>query len=65
MNDKPSPKLLRLPGVIECTGLPRTTLYRYIKQGTFPAPVALGTRSIAWKSDEVRAWIESRMKRTA
>lgn len=48
MHPKPSnePTLLRRPQVQQRTGLSRTTLYEYIKDGEFPAPVRLGTRAV-------------------
>lgn len=35
----------------------RTTLWRKIKDGLFPAPVRLTSNTIAWRVEEVRAWI--------
>ena len=52
--------LIRLPEVMRRTGFGRSSLYAYIKRGQFPAPVRLGERSVAWKSSDVDAWIESR-----
>lgn len=37
------------------------TLWRMVKAGTFPAPVKLGPRMTAWRIEDVRAWMESRM----
>lgn len=54
--------LKRLPAVLEATGLSRSALNRAVKSGAFPQPVKLGERSIAWRSDEVSAWIESRAR---
>jgi prophage regulatory protein len=42
------------------TGMSRSTFYLAVKDGTFPAPVALGKRSVAWNSDSVEEWICSR-----
>jgi prophage regulatory protein len=53
--------LLRLPSVIERTGYRRSTLYLKIKQGLFPAPIALGPRAVAWPSDAIDAWIATRI----
>lgn len=50
-------RLLRLKEVIACTGLARATVYKYIKQGTFPASVSLGDRAVAWVESEVQDWI--------
>lgn len=42
------------------TGLSRSNLYRLVKNGSFPPPVHIGIRSVAWRSDAVEAWLESR-----
>jgi prophage regulatory protein len=49
--------LLRLPEVLERTGLSVSEIYRRIAQKTFPAPVKLGLRASAWASTEVDAWV--------
>jgi prophage regulatory protein len=41
--------LARLPVVLRVTGLGRSTIYRWIAAGSFPAPVRLGTRAVAWR----------------
>jgi len=51
--------LERMNEVTKRTGLARATIYRRIGEGTFPQPVKLGTRAIAWRSSDVNAWIES------
>lgn len=55
-------RLLRLPRVIELTGLGRDSIYRLARNGQFPRPRKLtaGGRSSAWREDEIRAWIDSR-----
>lgn len=50
-------KLLRLPIVMEKTGLARSTIYKYMMLGDFPAAVPLGGRSVAWIDTEVEEWI--------
>ena len=54
--------LLRLRQVQAATGLPRSTLYSYIAENNFPKPVQLGPRAVAWRSDDVARWIESRAR---
>jgi predicted DNA-binding transcriptional regulator AlpA len=34
------------------------TLWRWIKQGKFPAPFKLGQNTTVWDASEVAAWIE-------
>ena len=53
-------RLLRLPEVLQLTGLSRSTLYRKVKEGDFPCPVKLGKRAVGWRESEVIAWINAR-----
>jgi prophage regulatory protein len=46
-------KLLRFPAVCEAIGACKTSLYQRIRSGTFPRPVRLSTRSVAWPSEEI------------
>lgn len=56
-------RLVRRPEVEFRTGLKRSTMYSYIKQGSFPRPISLGTaHSVAWLSSEIDAWIEARIR---
>ena len=52
------PKILRLPAVIDKTGLSRATIYLKISKKTFPSPISLGERSVGWLESEVEAWIQ-------
>ncbi|WP_198116898.1 helix-turn-helix transcriptional regulator [Massilia rhizosphaerae] len=49
-------RFLRLPAVIERVGKSRTAIYRDIQGGTFPAPLRIGARSVAWDSDAIAEW---------
>jgi len=42
------------------TGLARSTIYAYIKQGLFPRQRRLGPGRVGWRATEVRSWIASR-----
>ncbi|MCZ8395881.1 helix-turn-helix transcriptional regulator [Achromobacter ruhlandii] len=53
-----SESLIKLPQVIEKTGRGRTTIYT---DPTFPKPVKIGTRAVAWVQSEVDAWIAQRI----
>ena len=52
-------RLLRLPAVMERTGLGKSSVYAGMAAGTFPTPVRLGTRGVAWKESEIDAWVNS------
>lgn len=53
-------RLLRLPDVLDRVGLSRSMVYSLAAAGQFPAPVRLSSRTSAWRSDDVQAWIDSR-----
>ena len=54
-------KLLRLPAVEELTGAKKSSLYNWVKAGTFPAPVRLaGARAVAWRESDIDRWIATR-----
>ena len=51
-------RLMRLPEVIERLGVGRSTLYRLVAEDpTFPRPVKVGRKVIAWRSDLLEEWI--------
>lgn len=52
-------QILRLKKVLEQTGLCRTSVYKAIKDGTFPRQVPLGGRAVGWLASEVEAWIRA------
>jgi len=53
--------LLRLPAVVNATGLARPTVYLRIRRGLFPRPVKLSERAVAWPESEVAAINAARM----
>ena len=56
-----TPRLFaRLPTVMQATGLGRSTIYRLVASGAFPAPVHLGPRAVAWRWADLDQWSESR-----
>jgi len=57
-----TPQLLRLPAVMDKTGLSRASIYTRMRKGTFPQAVPLGARSVGWVSDEVDAWIKTQIE---
>ncbi|EFB2492829.1 AlpA family phage regulatory protein [Escherichia coli] len=53
-------KLIKLPMVIEITGKSRARIYDDIKSDTFPKPIKIGPRAVAWIEEEIIDWIEER-----
>lgn len=53
-------RLARLHEVMKATGLSRSTLYKLMAAGEFPASIKLGPRAMAWRLIEVHSWIDQR-----
>lgn len=53
-------RMLRLPEVLDRTGLARSTIYAMISRGDFPAPRKLTSQLNGWPEADVVEWLESR-----
>lgn len=51
---------LRMPSVMQMTGLGRSTIYRLMARQQFPCPVRLGVRAVAWRRSELDVWSQTR-----
>ena len=54
-------RILRLPDVLNLTGLARSTIYAKISAGQFPKPFKLGQRAVGWLEADVHSWIETKV----
>ena len=57
-------RLLRLGEVRTCTALSRSTIYRKIRDGSFPEPLKIGDRAVRWRESEIEAWLAARPRAT-
>jgi prophage regulatory protein len=59
--NKKSKRLMRKPEVLNISGIEsNSTLYYLINKGSFPSPVKISERAVAWRESEVLDWIDSR-----
>ena len=54
--------VLRLAEVKEATGLSRGTIYRKMREGSFPVAVRLGKRAIGWYAHEIEKFNRTRSR---
>jgi prophage regulatory protein len=56
-------KILRLPAVMEMTGLKRAAIYQAVAERRFPQPIALavGSRARGWLTSEISAHLRERV----
>ena len=52
-------RLLRLNEVQARCGLSRSSLYRMMRDGSFPEPLKVGVRAVRWRESEIEAWLEA------
>ncbi len=60
----PVDPMLRAPEVMAQMGWSRTTLWRRVRDGAFPAPVELGPNSIGWRQSWVSVARDALPRRT-
>ena len=52
-----SDRLIGMSELVTLTGLGRSTLYRHVAAGTFPAPVMAAPKARRWRLSDVQQWI--------
>jgi prophage regulatory protein len=50
-------RIIRLKTVLSRTGLSRSTIYRKIAEGTFPAQIKISTNGTGWHESDINSWI--------
>lgn len=51
-------RLLRRREVEALTGISRSSIYCFMRQGRFPQPVRLGRSAVRWRLSDVALWME-------
>jgi prophage regulatory protein len=50
-------RIVRMETVLARTGLSRSTIYRKIAEGTFPAQLKISTNGAGWRESDINRWI--------
>ena len=53
-------KLLRMRDLTSEYGLFPATVYRWISKGSFPLPITIGSKTVAWNREEIEEWRRTR-----
>ena len=48
---------LRIHDVMQRTGLARSTVWLWVKQGKLPAPIKLSERVTVWRESDLNDWM--------
>ena len=54
-------RILRLPEVMNNTGLARSTIYKMVAAKSFPIQISLGAKSVGWLESDIQSWIEDKI----
>ena len=54
--------ILRMRQVQEVTGLSKSTIYLFIRQGKFKKPIRLGQNSVGWLQSDIEEFINARIQ---
>ena len=57
-------KILRLKDVMERTGLSRATIYKLIKENSFPAQINITERCVGWSEDDIHDWVLQKLEKS-
>jgi len=52
-------RLLKLKEVVSLTQISKSKIYRDMKSGGFPSPIALGSNCVRWVETDIYQWVES------
>jgi prophage regulatory protein len=52
-------RIIRLKTVLARTGLSRSTIYRKIAEGTFPAQLRISINGAGWRESDIDQWVEN------
>lgn len=58
----PIPRLMRVPELAKIFGVKKNTIYVWYRRGHFPKPIRLAGRSLAWRADDISAWLKARQE---
>lgn len=50
-------RIVRLKTVLGRTGLSRSSIYRKIAEGTFPAQIRISTNGAGWRESDINRWV--------
>ena len=52
----PSPALIRLAELSKLLGVARSTIYKWMTEGSFPRPVRVSERAVRWRPEDIEEW---------
>jgi len=60
MSEAAMRNMVRMNDLLQRLGIGRRTIYDWMEAGTFPRPVNIGGKAVAFYEDEIAAWQKER-----
>lgn len=57
-----TPQFYRLPQLKKRLGVSGSSIWLWVKKGTFPAPIKLAENTTAWRADDIDNWAAARIE---
>ena len=57
-SQQPLERLIRFPELQTLVPMSKAAIYNAINEGRFPKPIKLGSRAVAWKESQIRAYMD-------
>ena len=64
LEERMTVRLLDRQQVESLVRLSRSSIYRLMRDGLFPAPIRIGERAVRWPENEIDEWLETRPRAT-
>lgn len=61
-NESFTPQFYRLPQLKARLGVSGSSIWAWVKKGTFPAPIKLAENTTAWHLSDIESWEKSRIQ---
>ena len=61
-NESITPQFFRLPQLKARLGVSGSSIWAWVKKGTFPAPIKLSENTTAWHLSDIEAWENARIQ---
>tara|TARA_B100001250_G_C19044506_1_gene463135 strand:- start:72 stop:305 length:234 start_codon:yes stop_codon:yes gene_type:complete len=55
-------RFLRMPEIVQTTGLCKATIYNKINDGSFPKQIPIGSNIVVWLESEIKEWMDNQIK---
>lgn len=52
---------LKITEVMKMTGLAKSTVWLWVKEGKFPKPIKLSPRITVWEEEKIELWMKTKL----